>query len=136
MKKILSLVVALLFTTSLSSFAQGNLQFNQVKRIKVTASVSFGSTNPITTITVPSNKVWKIESACLTDPSSGQPIGGYSNLSVDNQIICSTNTNTITYCPQLIWLPSGTYNLFVCNGTGSTVSCLAVLNAIEFNIVP
>ncbi len=58
MKKILTLVLVLLFTTSLSSFAQGNLQFNQV----ISASFNLGPNANSTTLTVPAGKVWKIES--------------------------------------------------------------------------
>ena len=127
MKKALLLIAVL--TISFVAKSQGNLQFNQVIRIKHTTLTS----GVAGTITVPAGKVWKIESA------SG---GDAWELSVDGQIVYSSSqqvsgttqswyVNTVTLP---MWLGPGTYQ--ITENTTYTGNITTVLSGIEFNVVP
>lgn len=119
---------------------QGNLQFNQVKYIPLTVTQSGTSlyTDAITVITVPANKVWKIESvtSCVYNPSVNSlsfSLGG--RVIIDNRLVFDANTNPVPIFPY--WLPAGTYNIVhkshsLNNGT----TYYGALSAIEFNVVP
>jgi len=123
MKKILSLVVTLLFTTSLSSFAQGNLQFNQV----ISASFNLGSNANSTTLTVPVGKVWKIESmGCNTSTP------GYVKY-VLNGVSYSLLTNLSKDAGHTIWLKSGD-TFYMQTTVAGTIG--VYYSILEFNIVP
>ena len=52
----------LLLAISATSFAQGNLQFNQVITDAQTFSLGTGGTANTSLLTVPADKVWKVES--------------------------------------------------------------------------
>ncbi len=120
MKKILSLVVTLLFTTSLSSFAQGNLQFNQVK----SESVSIAA-NATTSITVPAGKIWKIESI-------RQGYGSSTIYSLINGVQFSLAGYGYT-SNGVIWLKAG--DVFALKNTNTSIE-YAYYSILEFNIVP
>ncbi len=125
MKKILSLVIAILFTTSLSSFAQGNLQFNQV----ISGSITLSPGGILSAITVPTGKVWKIEAIqCSRNTASDKYlINGLSYIIYSN--------NSAAY--NAIWLKEGdTFSLKNdYTGTGAS-SQNFVYSILEFNIVP
>jgi len=114
-------VFALFITIGVS--AQGNLQFNQVILYDIVAS---GTQN----ITVPANKVWKIESvshgyiagssAMSLRNSAAQPIAFFSG---------STGTSYTANYP--FWMPSNFSGSFA-NQTGYR----ATISIIEFNVVP
>jgi hypothetical protein len=135
--KILSL---LLFVFCFSGIqAQGNLQFNRVINLKNTANVPLNSTSTIATLNVPTDKVWKIESASI---NSGIAPNSYIfrdklHLYVDSHLIIGTDPATLTSlngCP--LWLSSGTYPLIISNMIGSNMPCSTSLSIIEFNITP
>lgn len=125
MKFILLSLSFVLFTTL---FGQGNLEFNQVKLIAASE-------------TVPTNKVWKIESVLYT------PHNFTSNTSqeINNQIILNgTNliVRTFKYNQAVnigayslvweqtfpIWLPAGST---VASSTG-----VFGISVIEYNLIP
>jgi len=126
------------------AYAQGNLQFNQIIR------TSFIGTSPATqnspavifgTITVPLNKVWKIESGSIMD-SAQLNTQKIMCLSVDGQLLYSVYNGgggggTAFYVSPPIWLGTGTYNITVSNNDGNypNVICVAKISAIEYNIV-
>ena len=131
-------VFIFLFLVSIqTSFAQGNLQFNQVKLVS-------------TIETVPAGKVWKIESVIYNIPSemsSYQTSGSLScgvntfwNFAIEvagvptktGQGVGSLQLSNISYTQGYtelpIWLPGG--------ATLSGGPCLNKVSILEFNIIP
>ena len=122
------IIFCILLFYSISSFAQGNLEFNQVKLV--------GTTNE----TVPAGKIWKIESA-LSSSSLNISTGTTSTQNVTTNIVIN-GTNVVvksswgsSYASSAlettdlpIWLPAGTTLQ-----AGNNVFRISV---IEFNIVP
>ncbi len=117
-------------------FAQGNLQFNQVKLV----------TNQET---VPAGKVWKVESVIYNIPQNASSYqtspGGCAHFYYENSAIVvdgvptkvgqgtvglgySNGNYTHSYTVLPIWLPAG--------ATLSGGTCLNKISVIEFNIVP
>ena len=109
-----NLILTAICFISLQLSAQGNLQFNQVLILDATPAG-----NPVT---VPADKVWKIESVALSSNNSYFQIqwGGVNYFVLNN---------TTPYANLPYWLPSG-----------ESVSLVANVNAkvsiIEFNVVP
>ena len=126
MKNIAALFACLLFAGV--TFAQGTLQFNQVKVVT-------------TTQTVPTGKVWKVESAfgnALVSNCSTNPL---HTITVNGNDVTVTQSTSLTFnnycygwqgvatCTQLpFWLPAGASLAASTNVTGISV--------IEFNVVP
>lgn len=134
----------LVSVNSNKSFAQGNLQFNNVINYVIPSQSAIGSSSNNATfsgnLTVPANKVWKIESASYK--SSGNPLW---TLTLDNYVLFTYTQNSggglNNYWPTPfpIWLPAGTYNwkaTYFVNGFFSAAFEGASINIIEFNIVP
>jgi hypothetical protein len=113
MKKIFTI---LFVCFALQSFAQGNLQFNQVKTFTGNAS------GYIVLDTVPSGKVWKIESVAMVSNNSYFQIqwGG------SNYFVINTSSG---YSNLPFWLPSNTTVTFI-------ASSATKVSIIEFNVVP
>lgn len=107
---------------SIATFAQGNLQFNQVK------SFTGNGYTYANLDTVPKGKVWKIESMGFSKSNNYMTINGtqYLNFSdpyfLGNSII---NSQTIK---ETIWLKSG--DVLGWNGYSY------VITLIEYNIIP
>jgi hypothetical protein len=156
MKKI---VVIALFFLATTSFAQGNLQFNQVINQNLTGTLpNTGTSAPEYTfqtlvITVPVGKVWKIESSsCHTvSGSSGNETKLAGTSSIDNIVLFldhdvlsyAYNTNAslslVSSTNLPLWLPSGSYSLKLigkCQTQYVSYSAYGSLHAIEFNIIP
>lgn len=135
MKKVILIlgIVALANTTK----AQGNLQFNQVKRITYSGSPTVNTNTTISTITVPSNKVWKIESGSIAYTQSGlaAALGLNMLLLVDNQMIYGYYGGSLYSSPP-IWLPTGTYQVIIGNNNTNATSVQVGISAIEYNIIP
>ena len=133
MKNIL-LILAVAFSSA--SFAQGNLQFNQVINYENSAPSGAGA---IThgTITVPAGKVWKIETCTFSRLATGKMVQ-YTNLSnvfIDENCLYhfyGSNNPKTSFLP--LWLSEGTYTV-TSNGVSSTTATVA-FSAIEFNVVP
>lgn len=106
-----------------TTFAQGNLQFNQVILLDIAVS---GTQN----ITVPAGKIWKIESVGMGS-SSSNPTIYLRNASVVNIAFFSsaTNSNSASY-PY--WLPAGFTGSFL----NLHPSFRCTVSIIEFNVVP
>jgi hypothetical protein len=136
-------ILILIFFISLGAKAQGNLQFNQVINYKIpaqTVSTQMNTGTIQTTVTIPTNKVWKIEAASYN---------GYTidwSLRIDNYFLIPQNfsafngyyTNFVIPVIHFpIWLPSGTYTVNAISG-GATSSSInfqgASISIIEFNI--
>jgi hypothetical protein len=134
MKKLYFIVFVLL---NQLAYAQGNLQFNQVKLVTALE-------------TVPAGKVWKIESVIynIAEGSTTYQTGNYGNCTTSDYnsaaiIVAGTPTKVgqgttplayssgayvHSYTILPIWLPAGT--------TLSGGICLNKISVIEFNITP
>lgn len=119
------------------AFAQGNLQFNQVKLVTALE-------------TVPAGKVWKIESVIYNIPSEMSSyqtsqslscgVNTFQNFAIEvagvptktgqgvNALQLSNITYTQGYTELPIWLPGG--------ATLSGGPCLNKVSILEFNIIP
>ena len=126
--KLLLFTVALLLICGYSK-AQGNLQFNRAVYLELVCN---GSSFIDSTITVPTGKVWKVESGNVPGYTAYLALGASSgSLAANAQIVAYQNTYDIHNFP--IWLPTGTYHVqFFEGSTGQR----AFISAIEFNIVP
>lgn len=117
LKKILIVFVTLIICDNV--YAQNNLQFNTAKFIWL--SCSGANCNFDTTIVIPENKVWKIESC------AGGPI-----ISLNGVALFYNAVAQLIHFP--IWLPSGSYTLSVFGSPAATTT--GFISAIEFNITP
>lgn len=140
-KNLFLLLAAIAFLFFGSANAQGNLQFNAVKYYPMTLTQvgsSVYSETPVT-LTVPSGKVWKLESCGANYYNPTTNLSGnltYAKIILDNKVIWETNGNYATSFMPL-WLPPGTYTLalrsnYLVNGT----MLYGFMSAIEFNVVP
>jgi len=137
-KSLLVSIVVVIMASTLSVFSQGNnMQFNQVKHLTYSVSVNSGNTgwSDITTVTVPANKVWKIESSSLYDAGANASTDAIS-LMLDKQLIFK-GSQTGGYSPTSfgpIWLGAGTYTLK--RHIGLTGTFEAAISILEFNLIP
>ena len=129
-------------------FSQGNLQFNRVFTYNLTGSFSVSAIVIVQTvsITVPPNKVWKIESASDRVQGSQSYFNGSGGTSsaivMDNNILhlsrSSPYSDDQTNLP--LWLAEGTHSLqLIADNLGtSCTGCIAygMISGIEFNIIP
>jgi len=117
-------------------FSQGNLQFNAVKRFSnQSLPIAVGTWVSVGSITVPANKVWKIESSSLTFLT----FNGAFMLAVDGQTIFTGLNSNAEYKMNIlapIWLPEGTYPVTVYQTGGIATMDKIKISAIEFNIIP
>jgi hypothetical protein len=138
--KILILILALFSTLGSQLYSQGNLQFNQVKLVS-------------TVETVPTDKVWKVESAAY---NGGAPFAnsssnyGFPGVTLQNRGFESIMSYSVN--GQLIYFPVsyaiGSAQLTSVDGVahfplwlpaGSTLAAgtnMRYLSVIEFNIIP
>jgi hypothetical protein len=111
--------------------AQGNLQFNQVVRLKNTVNTTtFVSTYAFT---VPAGVVWKIESASAVVPASNYAATAFV-MYIDNQPVY-TGTNSLANAFP-VWLSSGTYTVVLYQENSNTYAVSCVINGLEFKVVP
>jgi hypothetical protein len=135
MKRLYIFIITIFLYTG--AFAQGNLQFNQVKLVSALE-------------TVPAGKVWKVESVIYNIPSGSTTyqtgnLGSCSANDYNSAAIIVDGTPTKvgqgtsplaysngayvhSYTILPIWLPAGT--------TLSGGVCLNKISVIEFNITP
>lgn len=122
------LFAALFFVSQ--SFAQGNLQFNQVIKISNTA------------MTVPAGKVWKIESyqqsnvSGTSNSTSGCDITRVRPYIIDGQVYHNIK-NVASGSGGYIYLPENKMPIWLAEGQTAATSCPSdFLSVIEFNIIP
>ena len=133
MKKII--ILALLISVCKIN-AQGNLQFNDVKNIEITGTTSPFDPNigvPISTIgtiTVPTGKVWKIESTSVKENNTSDISSTPSYVLILNNHRASGKSSIFP-----IWLSAGNYLVKVSGGAAS-IAVIASISAIEFNVTP
>ena len=116
----------LLVAVSATSFAQGNLQFNQV----INLSGIVPTSTSIATVTVPAGKVWKITSASWTAANGGGPD---VYLCLDYNVIYRNGAGNQAIFP--IWLQAGSYDVRWCGSAGTSGYRYAI-SGVEFNVVP
>jgi hypothetical protein len=129
MKKLFTI---LFICFALQSFAQGNLQFNQV--LTFTGSIQNGTN--IILDTVPQGKVWRVEAIGIGTPTN------YVNLTINNKIYRNYFTTGNNYSASAaaikenLWLKYEDvvgYRYDWCNYCSSSDY---VISIVEFNIVP
>ena len=118
----------LLVAISATSFAQGNLQFNQVINV---SGVSAGS-NIMTTVTVPTGKVWKITSSSWMSANGGL----VSNWLCLGPHSINGNQSGVDPAKLPIWLEPGSYEVKWCNPTDNFIGQRYAISGVEFNVVP
>ena len=123
---------------SATTFAQGgNLQFNKV--INISGLTPGG--NVFTTVTVPTEKVWKITSSSWLS-STGIIISSSYNmhpLCIGPFLLNGWRAyNGTAYNPVKfpIWLEEGDYDVKFCNYTYTISNYTYAISGIEFNIIP
>ena len=120
---------------SATSFAQGNLQFNQVLNFDYPSVYVIGSDNEILeTITVPIGKVWKITAAS----SHGTSYSGISQsaLAVNSHFLWFQSNSSSFIMNTPFWLSSGIHEFKVFNQYSSGQEISSAISVIEFNIIP
>ncbi|GAB4448724.1 MAG: hypothetical protein OHK0036_04570 [Bacteroidia bacterium] len=119
------LIVGISLTIHKGFSQTNNLYFNQVLLVGVT------------TMTVPANKVWKVEAYSqggyyVSGPGTGCGASNYHHGFYVNGILCGFPYNqTYNYGPNShfpLWLPAGTTLRTECSGD--------FLSVIEFNVAP
>ncbi|MDC0338649.1 hypothetical protein OAN33_03825 [Flavobacteriales bacterium] len=144
MKKIiLCLVLTLGF--GFFSIAQGDLQFNQVIN-ETYSGVGSGNSNSrinIGSITVPSGKVWKVQTASITMATGTNGSYVFNGSSYYNHTVYIGDNMVFMYMDspdealgQLLplWLGPGSYDVGCAQGL--SVNAKIAISAIEFNVVP
>jgi hypothetical protein len=133
MKK--ALLILSILVIALGAKAQGNLQFNAVKRFSNNSvTVASGANVSAGSITVPANTVWKIESGACINTNGLASVSTY--LTIGNQLLyCETSGQIFFHSPP-IWLPAGTYSISIYSGYSGSVTLMTSISAIEFNIIP
>ena len=119
----------LLVAVSATSFAQGNLQFNQIVQ-----SDFSGGANVTGTVVVPANKVWKVQhaGAKITQTLPSVPNGTSDFISIGNFTVWVPPYRGSADLP--LWLGPGSYNV---QGRFNISSPTTLsISAIEFNVVP
>ncbi len=124
------------------SFAQGNLQFNQVILWKLNSQSLYPDNNSNYniqgTLTVPQGKVWRIDAASYYGTTT------MFDLKLDNFLLFARKTNGggLSYHQDIefpIWLPSGTYNYLArwyCSQCGIQIYEGSSVSIVEFNVIP
>ena len=162
--KYLITIITLILTNQEKSFSQGNLQFNKVINLEYDKATLINGVYTIGTLNVPTDKVWKVESAGLSRLSQPGTRLMLNNFTLDVNESVPTSTYVINNCafdpPSTaavstrwgyqqngivnftksnfpIWLSTGAYILKL-QGTssGQTIDEKSSLSIIEFNIVP
>ena len=138
MKKVFILCLSFVFILTIQSctkdvlveptpivFNSDKLEFSVVKHLSYTGNYAYTGTTKVTSITIPANKVWKIESASAYSTTTTIIYGVF----IDNQAIGNPNVS------YPIWLPSGTYDIEI-RSTGGNVSVPynIAMSVIEYNI--
>jgi len=117
--------------------AQGNLQFNRAFDTQLTVTQTSPSTYDEVTlnVTVPANKVWKLEAAsCVSYTASNNATSTAGYILLDKRMLSSGSTSTFNLP---VWIPAGTCAFTIKTNSLSTgLVFYGHISGIEFNIVP
>jgi hypothetical protein len=146
MKKLILTILTTI--TILGINAQGNnLQFNRAlfERYDIDCIGNFNNQAfyKSNIFTIPVNKVWKIHRSSIINHTSINSndlyFGGLVSISLANEdkffLVCTTSSSSYSeeQNGNIIWLPSGTYDMKVKVPNSGTYD--VIFNGIEFNIV-
>ena len=144
MKKLILTILTTI--TILGVYAQGNnLQFNRALferyDIDCIGNFSNGAFYQSNTFTIPANKVWKINKTSISlraysSSSNDLTFHGMMAVSLANEnkfFLLTDFPSDAASNENLIWLPSGTYDIKVKVNFSGTYDI--IFNGIEFNIV-
>jgi len=125
-----NLLFILAIIISSFSFAQGNLQFNQVVNLSYsgtgTGKINVGS------LAVPAGKVWKITSASAT--RSNTLLQQIALFVGDHIVFANYSAYYSNFQAVPLWLSEGIYDVHMwTNNDGPRLGSISVL---EFNVVP
>lgn len=139
----------LVVIASVTTFAQGNLQFNSVLRQQITLTTTLNQNYPEATasVVVPVGQVYKIESASVMNTyfSSYTYKSPYGALYLDGTILFdnamgnSTSSNQPSNEIFPVWLGPGTYTLTVrasCTSCNSGQTFVGTIRGLIFNVIP
>ena len=141
-------IYTLLFVAiSAASFAQGNLQFNQVLNFNYEATISANSAYAIGSVivdilTVPVGKVWKITTASCKDTGYNRR---NTSIAINNHYLYEVRGSSqygVVSNNTPYWLSSGTineveiFNNYTTSSSSNTITAVGAISVIEFNIVP
>jgi hypothetical protein len=119
----------LLVAISATSFAQGNLQFNQVLNFDYVLLSNGGTNGQLAgTLSVPTNKVWKITSASAADDDLND---GQRFIRVNNHVLYERRVNGHLSMNTPYWLSTGNHTVEIFGNAK-----IGSLSIIEFNIIP
>ena len=136
MKKIILISILLLSCCLFYGQGSSNLGFNQVLNYEYTSSLGAYSELTVGTLTVPSNKVWKITSGSLHDnlnrgdQSAALLVGKLTVFEINR----SGNYGVANTLLTPIWLSSGTYSVKIQNRYSSGLTFSGGLSIVEFNV--
>ena len=140
MKK--TILISFLLLSCTLFYGQGtsyNLGFSQVLNLEFSKQNPTGYMwNSAGTITVPSNKVYKITSGSSYSDYGSSSDTDKNKLKVGEHIVVDnkqtgSGLTQINHCP--IWLSSGTYNVYLqINSSGGNFSIKGSLSIVEFNV--
>ena len=136
-----------------SAYSQGNLQFNQVINLNLSGVINTGLSGNLLiqtlNVTVPANKVWKIESATTRiNSSTSSPITGLSStgnrsyIFLDNNLIGFIYQSTVVLATSVsmpFWISSGNHTFQLVadiSSSGSPQQIYGMISALEFNVLP
>ncbi len=152
MKRIKTGLLLMLLLLGMKTSAQGNLQFNQVINLNLSGVINTGLIGNLLiqtlNVTVPANKVWKIEGATTRiNSSSSSPIFGLSTANksyifLDNNLIGFINQGTsvlVTSVSMPFWISSGSHTVQLVadiSSSGSLQQIYGMISALEFNVLP
>jgi hypothetical protein len=141
------------FLLGVKASAQGNLQFNQVINLNLSGVINAGLSGNLLVqtlnVTVPANKVWKIEGATTRiNSSTSSPITGLSStgnrsyIFLDNNLIGFIYQSTVVLATSVsmpFWISSGNHTFQLVadiSSSGSPQQIYGMISALEFNVLP
>jgi len=135
-----------LLLCQLPALAQDNLKFNQAIRVKFTPTLTVLRSDLDTagTITVPKDKVWKIESGSIAPEDRAE--GQSNELYIDGQLlfykigiahyIVETTNGPFVFNSPPIWLPSGVYTVTYRRNAKYRGLMTIAISGVEYGIAP
>jgi len=145
MKTLLILVQMII---GITIFSQGNLQFNKAfdysQSITNTTGGYLTGVDTTFVITVPNNKVWKINYAGMyvrnhttnrmAATSYGSQVAG---LFIDRNILIGEATTASMFLDNVLWLNQGTYTVKLnASQIRPNFQVISSFSGIEFNVLP